>query len=173
MSARVVLAGLLLAGGMLAGCSSENNERNWNQEGQAPLMSAESPASMPGRWEGSWQSNTNYDRGLAHMVITPMPAPKDSITPDKPHFNAHFTLWHYGLLPEHFDVMITTTPGVDGKLNFYGERALDASMGNSKFDGQVENNKLYLTFVSRRDYGTLFVRHLADNHVTAVATASR
>jgi hypothetical protein len=156
---RGITVATILAAGMLGGCADKDNTRKWNGA-PAVAMSDEAAASMIGRWEGHWESNTNYDRGLAHAVIYEVPAPAESTAKDRPHYKVHFTLWHYELAPEEFDVILTTTPGLDGKINFYGERVLSADDGVSKFDGFIRRNKLYLTFTSRRDYGTLSVIHL-------------
>jgi len=164
--ALLLLAPLLL----LASCVKTGDF--WNHK--VVLASDLTPSALDGQWEGSWQSYEFYDNGLVHLVIVStdvappsatLPAVTSPAAPGTSRYLAQVEQWHYGILaPEKFNMVLITTAARNGQIQFHGERDLGPLEGSCKYDGFVENNKAVLSYVSRKDFGSLTLHRVVNAH---------
>jgi hypothetical protein len=136
------------------------------------LASDLTPSALDGQWEGSWQSYEFYDNGLIHFVITPadvapvpttLPAVASPAAPGTTRYLAHGKMWHYGLFaPEQFNLVFISTPGINGQVQFHGNRDLGPLDGACKYDGFVDGNKCVMSYVSRNDFGTVTLHRVVN-----------
>jgi hypothetical protein len=165
----VVLCLSLGSLGFLGGCVKTGDF--WDHK--VVLASDLTPSALDGQWEGKRYSYEHYDNGLVHMTIVPadvadahattMPAVSSPPKPGTQRYLAKVRMWHYGIFaPEDFTMVLTSTPGVDGQIKFFGERDLGPIDGSCKFDGFVDANKAVMSYVARHDFGSIKLRRVVN-----------
>jgi hypothetical protein len=61
-------------------------------------------------------------------------------------------------------MVLTAKPGIDGQIQYRGERDLGPLEGFCKFDGFVDSNKAVMSYVSRKDFGSINLRRVVNAH---------
>ena len=157
---------VLVATGLLAGCSSFNRE--WGERIEATARpTPRGPEPLVGCWDGEWRSDVNGHHGRLRMILEPSTGPQDPGVqdPDRgplrgPSYIARFRATWGDVFNFEYAVPIRVQPIEDGEpergWKFRGEADLGFfSGGHYEYRGRTDGQTRFLAvYEATNDHGT-------------------
>jgi hypothetical protein len=149
---------LVMAAGLLGGCSSFDQQ--WKQ---SPAVGG-APAIMPlaGKWEGRWQGSDGHGGDLRAIIVTTEAPSSATGTERTQRYTATFKATFLALLSGEHSVELVATRQPDGRMNFQGRKDLGFLCGGTyTYDGHVTQDQFVANFQSALDHGTFTMTRVA------------
>ena len=149
---------MLLPLSFLASCTAFDHE--WGAT--EPPTTANPSAVIAGKWEGSWQSDaTSYIGNLKAIIVPTETVMQDSGPVQK--YRAQIKMTLYDVFSNEHAVVLTASPGRDGRMHFEGKVDRGTPFGGIyRYDGYVEDDKFFCDYTSDRDTGTFKMHRLTQ-----------
>jgi hypothetical protein len=153
---------MLLVLAVLAGCSPF--ESKWRTT--APPLTTNPAAPLAGKWEGSWQSDTNAYIGRIQAIAVPTDTVVVKNDVPAQQYVVEIKQWLYEMPSPEFTVKLNASMGSDGKLHFIGKRDSGGYPANGiiTFEGYVSGDVFFCDYTGERDTGTFKMRRIVQEY---------